>query len=150
MVANQLVYSSDCKKPAPSIFKLGLQTPRKNEGSFRQLTPTYPVGTIAGNFFLVRFGFGVIENGKVHVPNKQRERILNLDESAVTMDGSCQTQGGRPTVTYFYGSLPAVGSVTSKTSQSTTLITGSTSAREILPLHFQFATNAKLEDCEQI
>ncbi len=37
-----------------------------------------------------------------------------------------------------------------KMSQSITMITGSNALGEVIPPHFQFSTNAKNEDCEQI
>ncbi len=66
------------------------------------------------------------------------------------MDGSTQKKGGRPTVTFYDGSLPVHGLQTSKISQSTTLITGSTAAGEVLPPHFQFSTTAKTEERERV
>lgn len=93
--------------------------------------------------FLVEYGFGTSENGKVNVSNAQKKRILNLDESACSMDGSAQKKGGRPIVTFYDGSLQVLGVITLKTSQSTTLITGSSAVGEVLLLHFQFSTKAK-------
>ncbi len=101
--------------------------------------------------FLVEFGFGTRnEDGTVHVRDEQKSCILNLDESALSMDGSTQKKGGRPTVTFYDGSLPVHGLQTSKISQSTTLITGSTAAGEVLPPHFQFSTTAKTEERERV
>ncbi len=52
-------------------------------------------------------------------------------------------RGGRPTVTFHDGLLPAIGKMVSKLTQSTALITGSTAARELLPPHFQYFSLAK-------
>ncbi len=46
--------------------------------------------------------------------------------------------------------LPVIGLAASKTSQSTTMITGSNALGEVIPPHFQFSTNAKKEDRERI
>ncbi len=101
--------------------------------------------------FLVSFGFGRRnEDGTVHVPDEQKSFILNLDESALLMDGSTQKKGRHPTVTFYEGLLPVYGLQTSKTSQSTTLITGSTAAGEVLPSHFQFSMTAKSEQHERV
>ncbi len=66
------------------------------------------------------------------------------------MDGKTQQRGGCPSVTFYDGSLPVLGMIVSKTSQSSTLITGSTAAGEALPPHFQFSTTAKSERCKRI
>mmetsp|Transcript_9909 Transcript_9909/g.21071 ORF Transcript_9909/g.21071 Transcript_9909/m.21071 type:complete len:138 (-) Transcript_9909:1134-1547(-) len=77
--------------------------------------------------FLLESGFGTIqENGKIDVPDEQRSCILNLDESALSLDGSTQKRGGCPTVTFYNGSLPVMGMKASKSSQCSTLFTGST------------------------
>ena len=101
--------------------------------------------------FLVEFGFGsLMEDGSVFVSDEQKARILNVDETALLMDGTMQNKGGRPTVTFFNGSLPVLGAVTSKTSQSTTMITGSNALGEVIPPHFQFSTTAKSSDREKL
>ncbi len=66
------------------------------------------------------------------------------------MDGGTQTRSGHPTVTFFEGSIPILGMTVSKSSQSTTSITGSTAAREMLPPHIQFSSSDKSEDHVQI
>ncbi len=53
-------------------------------------------------------------------------------------------------MTFYYGSLPVHGFIAKKTSQSTTLITGSTAAGEVLHPHFQFSTTAKSEVHAQV
>ncbi len=96
---------------------------------------------------MVNSGFATcMEDGTVNVPDEQKKRILNLGESALLMDGSTQKKGSCPSVTLYDRSLPAHGFIASKTSQSTTLITGSTAAGEALPPHFQFSTTAKSEE----
>ncbi len=104
---------------------------------------------------LVELGFGTKiskHDGKeiIEVDDAQKKRILNLDESALTLNGNSKQRGGRPSVTFFDGGLPSHGIVASKTSQSTTFITGSNSFGEVLPPHFQFSTNAKSSETEKI
>ncbi len=97
--------------------------------------------------FLVDYGFGTIqESGKIEVSDEQRARILNLDESALSLDGSTQKRGGHPTVRFYDGSLPVIGMIASNSSQCSTLITGSTATGEVLPPHFQFLTAAKSDE----
>ena len=56
--------------------------------------------------FLVGFGFGTIQdNGKVVVLDEQKSCILNLDESALLLDGSTQQLGGHLTVSFYDGAL---------------------------------------------
>ncbi len=39
--------------------------------------------------FLVDFGFGILkEDGSIFVFDEQKERILNIDETALSMDGT--------------------------------------------------------------
>ena len=71
---------------------------------------------------LVSLGFGTLEDGNVKVPEEQKARVLNLDESALHLDGNKKKRGGRPSVIFFDGALPVFGLISSKTSQSTTFI----------------------------
>ena len=83
---------------------------------------------------------------KINIPVNQLDRILNLDETCLSLDGSQGARGGRPTVSYFYPSLPQLGQAASKSNVTTTLICGSTAGGEALPPHFQFSTKAKSEE----
>ncbi len=89
-------------------------------------------------------------NKIIVVANAQKSRILNLDESALTLEGNSKQQGGKPTVIFFDGGLPTHGIVASKSLQSKTFITGSNAIGEVLPPHFQFMTNAKSSENERI
>ncbi len=61
--------------------------------------------------FPLDFGFASIqEDGTLVVPEDHKACILNLDETALTMDGSTQTGGGRPTVTFYDGSFQVLRS----------------------------------------
>ena len=92
---------------------------------------------------LEELGFGYTDDdGKFVIPEDQLRRILNLDETNLSVDGSNQRRGGRPAVAFVNPSLPRLGEQVPKSGYSLTLITGSTAAGEALPPHFQFATRA--------
>jgi hypothetical protein len=77
-------------------------------------------------------------------------RILNLDETCLSLDGSNSNGDGRPTATYYDLCFPQLGKATSKSALSTTMISGSTAAGEPLPPHFQFQTAAQLVEGKAI
>ena len=74
-------------------------------------------------------------SSKVIVPPDQLRNIINLDETALSLDGSTNNRGGRPQMVLYDPRFPQVGRETSKSSYSTTLITGSNAAGEALPPH---------------
>ena len=59
------------------------------------------------------------------VPPDQLARILNFDETCLSLDGSKGNRGGRPEVIFFNPNFPQLGRGTSKTSLTTTYITAS-------------------------
>ena len=78
----------------------------------------------------------------------QLNRILNLDESALTLDGNQTKSGGRSS-TRFGSSNPAVPEGADRTNKSSTRITfigGSTAAGYPLPPHFQLKSVATDEN----
>lgn len=75
---------------------------------------------------------------------------INLDEILLRLDRSSQKQSGCPMVTFFNAALPIHGITLSKTSQSSTLITRNSAAREVLPPHYQLSMIAKSFDHERI
>lgn len=89
-------------------------------------------------------------SGKLIIPSEQLRNILNFDETCLSLDGSSINRGGRPAAYYHDPRLPQVGISTSKTSQTTTMITGSNAWGEALPPHFQFMCSAKTEEGERI
>jgi hypothetical protein len=96
---------------------------------------------------LEELGFGKRnEEGDLIIPEEQLSRILNIDESCLSMDGSKGRRGGRPTAVFYSPILPQSGRPTGKSGLTTTLITGSTAAGEAIPPHFQFSTRAKTTD----
>jgi hypothetical protein len=59
---------------------------------------------------------------KVTIFEEQLGNIVNLDETAISLDGSTQNKGGRPEAILLDPRFPMVGRMTSKSSLSTTLI----------------------------
>lgn len=90
-----------------------------------------------------------MEDESILPSNEQNTRIFNIDESVLSMDGTMQNKGGRPTVTFSNESLPIIGMVALKKSQST-LISESMALGEVIPPHFQCLTGAKSTDCKKL
>jgi len=88
--------------------------------------------------------------GKYILPDRQLRNIINFDETCLSLDGSSINRGGRPAAHYHDPRLPQVGISTSKTSHTTTMITGSNAWGEALPPHFQFMTSTQTDDGKQI
>lgn len=80
----------------------------------------------------------------------QLERFLNLDKTCISLDGSSGEWGGHLSATFHDPSLLHVGSPTSKSSVTCTMISGNTAKGEALPPHFQLSTKAKERDHEQL
>ena len=99
---------------------------------------------------LVELGFGEEQEGKLEIPPKQLDRILNLDENACTLDGNKGHKGGRPSVIFYDINLPRLGKAAAKSSLTTTFITGSTADGDALPLHFQFCTRATMDKGKKV
>jgi hypothetical protein len=74
------------------------------------------------------------------------ERIFNLDETNVSLDGGSGNRGGRPTTTFYDPNLSRTGNAQSKTSDSCTVIFGSNALGQPLPPHFQLKTSAKIQE----
>lgn len=100
---------------------------------------------------LVSLGFAEKnENEDIHIPDDQLVRILNFDETCLSLDGSGSVAGGRPMAVFYNPHLPLVGRATSKTNATTTMITGSNAAGEAIPPHFQFMTAAQSEENQRL
>ena len=98
---------------------------------------------------LVDLGFAYRqEDGSVVIPPKQLGRIINIDETALSLDGANGRCGGRPRVQFYHSSIPVSHRRTSKSSMTITMITGSSAAGEAIAPHFQFPTKAKPENAK--
>ena len=96
---------------------------------------------------LIELGFATAdEMGHAVIPEEQLNNIVNINETCLSLDGSQGNQGGRPEVSFYDPNLPQVGTSTSKSAKTTTMITGSTAAGKAIPPHFQFQTAAQSED----
>ena len=88
------------------------------------------------------------DDGNIHIPDEQLGRIINFDETCLSLDGS-GNRGGHPEVVFYNPLLPQVGRGTSKSSLTTTMITGSSALGEALPPHFQFQTSAQTVETQR-
>jgi hypothetical protein len=101
--------------------------------------------------FLVEFGFATYDaDGELVIDAELMHRILNMDETCISLNRSNGDRGGRPTVTYYDIRFPQLGRATSKSALTTTMISGSNSAGEPIPSHFQFQTAAQTDEAEAV
>ena len=100
---------------------------------------------------LIKLGFAKKnKDGEIEISASQLQRIINLDETCLSLDGNQGRRGGRPSVSFFDPNIPQTGKTVSKSSVTYTLICGSSAAGEALPPHFQFSTTAKTEDRQKL
>jgi len=73
---------------------------------------------------LITLGFAMREDGAkgISIPPDQLVRILNFDETALSLDGSGTSAGGRPKAVFYNPNLPLVGKATLKESACTMMI----------------------------
>jgi hypothetical protein len=64
-------------------------------------------------------------SGKVTIAEDQLQNIVNLDKTALSLNGSTQNKGGRPEMILLDPQFPMVGMMISKSSMCMTLICGS-------------------------
>ena len=78
----------------------------------------------------------------------QTDRILNLDESEVSTDGTTKLSGGRPTskISPTDSSIPKGATTSNKSGYSATFIGGSTVSGWPLPVHIQVKSEAQAEN----
>ncbi len=102
--------------------------------------------------FLVEFGFSTYDaDGELVINKELMHRILNMDETCISFDGSSRNRGGCPTVTYYNIRVPHLGRVTSKSVLTTTMISRSNVAgKPIPPHHFQFQMAVQTDEAEAI
>ena len=98
----------------------------------------------------MELGFGEVVDGKVIIPDDQRRRILNLDETCLALDGNKGKQGGRPSATFYDPNLPWIVKADVKSSLTTTMITRSIASGEEFPPHFQFSKKDKSDEQKRL
>ena len=93
---------------------------------------------------LVQLGFATGgENVNCIITEEHLSRIINLDESCLSLDGNQGRRGGIPSVIFVDPNLPQTGKTVSKSSVTYTFIGGSNAAGDALSQHFQFSTSAQ-------
>ncbi len=102
--------------------------------------------------YLVDLGFANVDptTGIVVIHIEQLKHIINIDETCLSLDGSDNVRGGRPEVYLYDPTIHQVGKALSKSSLTSTMITGSNAAGEAIVPHFQFQSTAKSDDTMQL
>ncbi len=80
----------------------------------------------------------------------QMRRIVNVDETNFSLDGSEGGHGGHPANIIMISNAARPGTGQSKSSMSSSLMLGSNAARESMPVHIMYASKAKDEANYQI
>jgi hypothetical protein len=86
--------------------------------------------------------------GKIFFYIGQLGRILNFDETRITLDQTNIEKGVRPSFIFYKPNKPRPGSSVNKSSLSLTLIVGGTTAGEKIPPHFQLTTDSHNEQLQ--
>jgi hypothetical protein len=76
------------------------------------------------------------EDGPDHFSEVQKRRIINLDETKLSLDGSDGGIGGRPANVIVIKNLFRSGTATNKTNVSSTLMCGSNAAGKFFNYFF--------------
>ena len=107
-------------------------------------------GLILGRSILLNLDMRIDTMKKIIIPDEQLRRIIDIDESCLSLGGSEGIHGGRLSVQFFNRGLPYSGIYASKSSVKTDFITGISAAVEALNPHFQFSTKSKERNQEKI
>jgi len=103
---------------------------------------------------IIELGFGRCSTSDDNIPGEiffyegQLERIVNFDETRITLDQTDVQKGGRPSFVFYNPNMPRPGSSTNKSSLSLTLIVDGTAAGELIPPHFQLTTEGQNEELQ--
>ncbi len=101
--------------------------------------------------FLIEFRFsGVGDNGEPIFDEEMKRRILNVDETEISLDGSKTRAGGRPEVSFHDPHLPLTSLSLAKSSHSCTGIFGINATGECVPVHWQLPPSATSEERERL
>ncbi len=92
------------------------------------------------------FAFWDETTGKIHIPKEMLSLIGNFDKKNLSLCGATTNRGGQPEVLIYNPRFPMVGKATSKSSLSSTMITGITPSGEPFPPHIQFQMKAKTKE----
>ena len=82
--------------------------------------------------------------GELSFLPRQADRVMSLDESEASLDGTSKNGSGRPGTQYCSTNenIPRAATSTNKSGTSCTIICGSTAAYESLPPHLQNKSEA--------
>jgi hypothetical protein len=103
--------------------------------------------------FMLKYEFtqpGSNRDHKMIVKEENLRRILNVDKTKMSLDGSKTRVGGRPAVTFFDPHLPMPCVLAAKSSLSCPGIFGSSAAGECVPLHWQIPTTTTAVEREKV
>jgi hypothetical protein len=100
--------------------------------------------------FLIHYGFATKVDGALVFEEESMQQIMNMNDTCILLDGSNGTQGGCPTVTFYDVRFSQLGSAMSKSALTTTMISWSSAAGELIPPHFQFQTTAQTAEAKAI
>ena len=91
----------------------------------------------------IEAGHTIFCTGELIFTLDQLRRIVNIDETALSLDGLDGNRGGRPSLSFHDPNLPRPGKAASKSGYSATLVCGGNAAGEAAPPHFQFPSTAQ-------
>jgi len=98
--------------------------------------------------FCVEKGFATRSehDGEVVFSEAQKRRIINIDETNLSLDGSDGGRGGRPASTITIKHCQRPGTAQNKAGLSSSLMCRSNAAGEAMPLHIMFSSKAEEEN----
>ncbi len=77
-------------------------------------------------------------------------RIINVDETKASLDGSNTQEGGCPAMSYWDPHLPQIMKLVAKLSFECTAIFGSSPAGKLVPVYFQLPMSATSAEQEKL
>lgn len=85
---------------------------------------------------------------KITIKNKQRLRIINMEERPISLDGINRRAGGRPAHSIRLKNMKRCGVAANKASGSATVVAGSNAAGEPIPVTLMLQSEAQKENIE--
>ncbi len=99
--------------------------------------------------FVLSQGFATKINGEsgeeVIFTEEQKRRIINIDETNLSLDGLDSGHGGQPACSITMKNCNHPGTAQNKSSISSSLMCGSNAVGEAMPLHIMFSSEARKE-----
>lgn len=92
--------------------------------------------------FCLSLGFAYKVGDEVVFTDASKKRIINLDESNLSLDGSDGLRGGRPASSIIARGVNRIGTAQNKSSVSSTIICGSNAFGEAMPIHIVYSSDA--------